>query len=170
MPVTVTPVGASRSFTGTVWQVSPIIDPTTRQGVARVQLAYSPDLRPGGFATAIFSAQHVQAPVLPESAVLSDAQGKMGDLKPPKTATALQLVAEYDHTFFDYTAPSESGPSKFAGKYGLNTVTVGLNYWMTRHIRLTGDFVHNTFLGNSVTPLPGRAGSNEFTLRAALAI
>jgi multidrug efflux pump subunit AcrA (membrane-fusion protein) len=75
MPVTVTPVGASRSFTGTVWQVSPIIDPTTRQGVARVQLAYSPDLRPGGFATAIFSAQHVQAPVLPESAVLSDAQG-----------------------------------------------------------------------------------------------
>jgi RND family efflux transporter MFP subunit len=74
-PVTVTPVGASTSFTGNVWQVSPIIDPITRQGVARVQLAYSPDLRPGGFATANFSSQHVQAPVLPESAVLSDAQG-----------------------------------------------------------------------------------------------
>jgi len=75
MPVTVTPIGGTQSFTGSVWQVSPIIDPTSRQGVVRIQLAYNAALRPGGFATASLSAQRTTAPVLPESAVLSDAQG-----------------------------------------------------------------------------------------------
>ena len=75
MPATVTPIGTSRSFTGRVWQVSPIIDPTTRQGEARVQLAYSPQLRPGGFASARFSADSAEKPVLPESAVMRDAKG-----------------------------------------------------------------------------------------------
>ncbi|HEY0270376.1 MAG TPA: efflux RND transporter periplasmic adaptor subunit [Sphingomonas sp.] len=75
MPVTVTPIGSTRQYTGTVWQVSPVIDPTTRQGEARVQLAYAPALRPGGFATANFTSASTTAPKLPESAVLSDAKG-----------------------------------------------------------------------------------------------
>lgn len=75
MPVQVTPVGAGRTFTGTIWQIAPMIDPVSRQGTVRVQLAYDPALRPGGFATAAFSSQNTQAPVLPESAVLSDEQG-----------------------------------------------------------------------------------------------
>jgi HlyD family secretion protein len=75
LPVTVTPVGTSQSFTGTIWQVSPTIDPVTRQGVARVQLAYNTALRPGGFASASFTTQNSKAPVLPESAVQSDAKG-----------------------------------------------------------------------------------------------
>lgn len=75
MTVSVTPVGAGSTFTGTVWQVSPTIDPVTRQGLARVQLAYDPALRPGGFASATFSSHKGLAPVLPESAVLSDAKG-----------------------------------------------------------------------------------------------
>ncbi len=75
MPVTVTPIGGTRTFAGSIWQVSPIIDPTSRQGVARIQLPYNAALRPGGFATASLSAQRTTAPVLPESAVLSDAQG-----------------------------------------------------------------------------------------------
>ncbi|MDH7640662.1 efflux RND transporter periplasmic adaptor subunit [Sphingomonas oryzagri] len=75
MTVQVTPVGAGRTFTGTIWQIAPMIDPVSRQGTVRVQLAYDPALRPGGFATADFSSQHTQAPVLPESAVLSDDQG-----------------------------------------------------------------------------------------------
>jgi HlyD family secretion protein len=75
MTVQVTPVGAGRTFTGTIWQIAPMIDPVSRQGTVRVQLTYDPALRPGGFATADFSSQHTQAPVLPESAVLSDDQG-----------------------------------------------------------------------------------------------
>ena len=72
---TVTPVGAARSFDGQIWQNSPTIDAQSRQGTARIALAYAPGLRPGGFAEAKIVAGSAQAPLLPESAVLHDAQG-----------------------------------------------------------------------------------------------
>ncbi len=75
IPATVIPVGSSRSFTGQVWQVAPVIDPQTRQGEARVALSYDPLLRPGGFASVNLIAGEVSAPLLPESAVQSDAKG-----------------------------------------------------------------------------------------------
>ncbi len=55
---TVTPVGTDKSFTGQIWQKSPVIDPQTRQGTARIALAYAPELRPGGFATARDQQRH----------------------------------------------------------------------------------------------------------------
>lgn len=72
---TVTPVGSTDQFTGEVWQVSPVIDPTTRQGVARVALRYNPALRPGGFATANIVSGASSVPLLPQSAVQSDRTG-----------------------------------------------------------------------------------------------
>ena len=74
-PAQVTPIGSSQPFAGHVWQTSPVIDPQTRQGVARVQLAYDPALRPGGFASARIGAGGTVAPQLPQSAVQSDEQG-----------------------------------------------------------------------------------------------
>jgi len=75
VPATVTPVGSSQSYQGTVWQVSPIIDPTNRQGEARVLVPYNRDLRPGGFASVQINAGSTTAPLLPESAVLTDDAG-----------------------------------------------------------------------------------------------
>ncbi|GAA4770484.1 efflux RND transporter periplasmic adaptor subunit [Stakelama sediminis] len=72
---TVTPVGTNDSFTGQVWQVSPVIDPQTRQGIARIALSYNRALRPGGFASATIKAGAHDLPMLPESAVLSDNDG-----------------------------------------------------------------------------------------------
>ena len=71
----VTPVGSAQSYQGSVWQVSPIIDPQTRQGEARIAVPYNIALRPGGFASANIIAGQVDAPLLPESAVLSDEKG-----------------------------------------------------------------------------------------------
>lgn len=71
----VTPVGTSRTFMGQVWQVSPVIDPQTRQGIVRVALSYDPALRPGGFASVRIIAGGQVAPLLPQSAVQSDASG-----------------------------------------------------------------------------------------------
>lgn len=71
----VTPVGSDRSFTGQIWQVAPVIDPVSRQGIARIALAYSPEIRPGGFASAVIKAGTVVAPMLPESAIQSDNKG-----------------------------------------------------------------------------------------------
>lgn len=71
----VVPAGTDKGFTGQVWQLSPVIDPVSRQGTARIALAYAPELRPGGFATAMIRSGTVVAPMLPESAILSDNQG-----------------------------------------------------------------------------------------------
>lgn len=71
----VTPVGESRSFAGRVWQISPVIDPQTRQGVARIALPYDKALRPGGFAAALITSGSSQAPLVPQSAVQSDDKG-----------------------------------------------------------------------------------------------
>ena len=71
----VTPVGSTNVYTGQVWQKAPVIDPVSRQGFARIALAYAPDLPPGGFASAEIKSGTVVAPMLPESAILSDAKG-----------------------------------------------------------------------------------------------
>lgn len=71
----VTPVGGDTAFTGQVWQVSPVIDPQTRQGIARIALSYNPALKPGGFASATIRRGSSDMPQLPNSAIQSDDRG-----------------------------------------------------------------------------------------------
>jgi HlyD family secretion protein len=75
MPAQVTPVGSDRSFAGTIWQVAPVIDPQSRLGEVRIAVPYDPAMRPGGFAQARITAGTTTAPMLPQSAVLSDDKG-----------------------------------------------------------------------------------------------
>lgn len=75
MPASVTPIGDPSSVTGQVWQVSPVIDAQSRQGEVRIAIPYSAGIRPGGFAEARISAGATTAPLLPQSAVLSDNDG-----------------------------------------------------------------------------------------------
>ena len=75
VPADVTPTGTNRTFAGNVWQISPVIDPQTRQGVVRIALRYDPALRPGGFASANIRSGTSQAPLLPQSAIQSDDKG-----------------------------------------------------------------------------------------------
>ena len=75
MPAEVTPVGSDRNFSGSVWQVSPAIDPQSRLGMVRISVPYDPVMRPGGFAEARITAGTTSAPLLPQSAVLSDDKG-----------------------------------------------------------------------------------------------
>lgn len=72
---TITPIGTDKSFTCQVWQKSPVINEQTRQGTARCALSYAPELRPGGFAQTKIDSGAVVAPMLPESAILSDDRG-----------------------------------------------------------------------------------------------
>jgi len=71
----ITPIGMTQSFEGQVWQVAPVIDQSTRQGIVRIAIPYNEALRPGGFATARIAMEQMDAAVLPESAVMSDQQG-----------------------------------------------------------------------------------------------
>jgi len=75
IPATVTPVGTDRVFSGNIWQISPMIDSQSRQGVARVALPFDKALRPGGFASVEIKSGAMTAPVLPESAVQTGPNG-----------------------------------------------------------------------------------------------
>jgi len=75
MAASVTPIGLGRSFAGSIWQVSPVIDPTSRQGEVKIAIPYDPSIRPGGFAEARIASGSTTAPLLPQSAVLSDEKG-----------------------------------------------------------------------------------------------
>ena len=75
VPAVVTPVGTDRQFNGSVWQLSPVISEESRQGIARVAIPYDAAIRPGGFANVEIVAGTQEAPVLPESSILSDEKG-----------------------------------------------------------------------------------------------
>lgn len=75
VPATVTPVGTDQQFTGQIWQIAPMIDPQSRQGMARIALPFDRALKPGGFASVEIKAGAVSAPVLPKSAVQTDREG-----------------------------------------------------------------------------------------------
>ena len=71
----VTPVGSTNVYPGAVWQVAPVIDPTSRQGMARIRVPLNNEIRPGGFASADIQAGVQLVPLLPDSAVQSDSRG-----------------------------------------------------------------------------------------------
>ncbi len=75
LPATVRPVGSTTDYPGRIWLLDPVIDTNSRQGIARIALAYAPGLRVGAFANATIRAGAATRPVLPQSAVLVDDAG-----------------------------------------------------------------------------------------------
>ncbi len=75
MTAAVVPVGSTVEYRGRVWLLDPVIDAQSRQGIARVELAYAPGLRVGAFARTTIAAGETVRPVLPQSAVQADAKG-----------------------------------------------------------------------------------------------
>ncbi len=119
----VTPAGSTQSFAGRVWQVSPIIDPQTRQGIARVTVPYDRALRPGGFATARIVVGSTSAPLLPESAVLSDDKGNFVYLLDRKDEAVRRAVTVGE--------VSDSGVSIASGLDGTERVVLSAGAFLT---------------------------------------
>lgn len=88
----VTPVGTDKVLTGQVWQVSPVIDPQSRQGIARIALGYDSALRPGGFASAQIRSGTSEVAVLPESALQNDSKGSFVYIVGPDNKAARRDV------------------------------------------------------------------------------
>jgi len=88
----VVPAGTTKAFTGQVWQIAPIINETNRQGVARIALPYATELRPGGFASVQINSGTVVAPMLPESAILSDDEGSFVFIVGPENKVVKRRV------------------------------------------------------------------------------
>ena len=62
-------------MTGQVRFISPRVDPQTKLGDVRIALPMRPDLRPGGYARAVFQGGASTTRVLPEQGVHFDANG-----------------------------------------------------------------------------------------------
>jgi RND family efflux transporter MFP subunit len=67
--------GFDKPFEGKVRLLGAIIDPNSRLGEIRIALKPDPALRPGAFARGEVAVGSAKRPVLPQTAVLSDAQG-----------------------------------------------------------------------------------------------
>ncbi len=71
----VTLTGIATPFAGTVRLVGAVIDPASRLGEVRIALDPDPQLRPGAFARGEIAVGTDTRPVVPQTAVLSDAKG-----------------------------------------------------------------------------------------------
>ncbi|WP_416909001.1 MAG: efflux RND transporter periplasmic adaptor subunit [Polymorphobacter sp.] len=116
MPATVTPVGSSESFEGEIWLIDPVIDPNTRLGVARIRLPYDPRLRVGAFARASIKAGDAVRPMLPQSAVQTDAKGNYVFVVGPEN-----VIARRDITVGE---TADKGVSIASGLTGAEQVVV----------------------------------------------
>jgi RND family efflux transporter MFP subunit len=112
----VTPVGSAQTFSGQIWQISPVIDPQTRQGIARIALGYDKALRPGGFASAKIVSGAADVPLLPESAIQSDNKGSFVYIVGPQNK-----VVRRDVTVGDVT---DAGVTVLSGLTGQEAVVV----------------------------------------------
>jgi len=92
LPATVNPTGTSINMAGQVWQVSPLVDPSSRQGIARVAIPYQAVLRPGAFASVTLTAGAATLPLLPQSAVLSDDKGSFVYVVAPDNSVQKRAV------------------------------------------------------------------------------
>lgn len=113
---TVTPVGSSTGFAGRVWQVSPVVDPQTRQGTVRIAIPYNRATRPGGFASATIVSGAATAPLLPESAVQTDAKGHYVYIVNARNQAERRAV--------QVGAPSENGVAVTSGLTGNERIVV----------------------------------------------
>ena len=113
---TVTPVGGSIGFAGHVWQVAPVVDPQTRQGIVRIAIAYNRAIRPGGFASATIVSGTTAAPLLPESAVQTDAKGHY--------VYIINARSQAERRSVQVGSPSEQGVPVTAGLAGDERVVV----------------------------------------------
>lgn len=120
---TVTPVGGTQTFAGRVWQVSPIVDPQTRQGIARIAIPFNPAIRPGGFASVMITSGSGSAPLLPESAVQSDPKGSY-----VYVVTAKNLVERRDVTVGQV---SDAGVAVTSGIAGTESIVTSAGAFLT---------------------------------------
>jgi HlyD family secretion protein len=74
-PAEVRVAGVATPIAGKVRLLAAVIDPSTRLGEVRVSLPRDPNLRPGAFARGEIKVGSDDRPIVPQTALLSDARG-----------------------------------------------------------------------------------------------
>ncbi len=89
--------------------------------------------------------------------------------KAAPTECALEVVAKVESAQADISLKGSS-LTTIPGHYEVNAFQIGLNYWATKHLRLSGDYAFYNFGGQSTTPDKGVTQENELLFRAAVAL
>ncbi len=74
--------------------------------------------------------------------------------KNPEIKNALQLLVKWEQLNVDYQSASTSGvadPNAIDGKIKVNAFSFGANYWMTKHLRLSLNYVLDMFPDSAPT-------------------
>ena len=83
------------------------------------------------------------------------------DLTRPSTVTpgsGVELLAKYEHLGVNYEGASRGGKNDTKTPNGTtadDTVSFGANYWATKHVRVTANYVANVFPNGSTSPVIG---------------
>jgi hypothetical protein len=97
------------------------------------------------------------------------------NLTPPDTL-GIQLVGRFEYSALDYQPGptlnvNQLGPSQVAGRYTYWSAGLGANFWWTRHLRLTLNYlIHHIDGATANLPAPGQQFLHELGLRAAVAL
>jgi hypothetical protein len=109
-----------------------------------------------------------------------DVNGLPGYSNPPRldwsvsdpvvTDTALQVLAKWEQVSLAYRSASRGGSpdaKNIDGHIRVNALSLGVNYWATRHVRLTLDSVFDVFPGSGpVSAAPAGSAAQTGTNRA----
>jgi phosphate-selective porin len=86
--------------------------------------------------------------------------------------TALQLLAKFEQVALTYDSASRGGapdPKNIDGDIKMNAFSLGANYWATKHVRLSLNYVYNVFPDSAPTSATAPGGPVQTSTNRALA-
>ena len=97
------------------------------------------------------------------------------DFKKPDPVTpprALQLLAKWEQVALSYASASRAGiadAKNIDGDIKVNAFSLGANYWITKHVRLTANYVLNMFPDSAPTSVTTQGGPVQSSANRAIA-
>ena len=91
---------------------------------------------------------------------------------PLEPLQAIQLLAKWEQISLKYDSSSRSGtpdPSNIDGKIKVDALSLGTNYWATKHVRLSLNYIWNRFPGSAPVKATVMGGPQQTPSNRALA-
>lgn len=92
-------------------------------------------------------------------------------LDPDVPPHAVELLAKWEQLHLNYNSASRAGSadtSNIDGDIKVNAFSLGVNYWATKHIRLTANYVLNMFPDSEPTSASAMGGPTQSSTNRAL--
>jgi phosphate-selective porin len=91
---------------------------------------------------------------------------------PLEPAQAIQLLAKWEQVSLKYDSASRAGvadPKNIDGDIKVNAFSLGVNYWATKHVRLSLNYVYNQFPDSAPVKATTKDGPQQSSANRAIA-